>query len=41
MSTLWINGIIYLEAFKDHYLYSKSLASFHSAYSPNNQDYIE
>lgn len=32
MSTLWINGVIYLEAFIDCYLYSKPLASFGAAF---------
>lgn len=36
-----INGIICLEVFIDHYLYSKPSASFGLAYSPHNQDYMK
>lgn len=43
MSTLWINGVIYLEAFIDFYLHSKLLASFDAVFClpQNNQGYIE
>lgn len=32
MSTLWTNGIIYLEAFVDFYLHSKLLADFDAVF---------